>query len=303
MAGPASAQPPDPDSVRALRAARSAQSDFEFLRRRSLPTVAGSPGPCQEMVGRLCYWYDEGGKLPEEPAVIRRGRARLLTELAAAARERPADDWILGQWVRYLVEQKEADSAVAAATNCRGTPWWCGALEGFALHTGERFAEASQAFERSLARMPAGQACRWLDLTKLLEDDLASGYRATPCEARIGLTDTLLWLSQPLLSREGNDLRTELLARRVMITLLGDAAQWTHEMAWASDAAEILLRYGWEVGFGQRERPYPTQEPGKVVGYERFPAYAFLPRRVSGDSGESSWRWNLHPELYRTALP
>ena len=59
------------DSVRALRLAHRAQSDFESLRRGLLPheTLVGVTG-CDAVVGRYCYLQQVSSSAPRE----RRGR-------------------------------------------------------------------------------------------------------------------------------------------------------------------------------------------------------------------------------------
>jgi len=46
------------DSTRDLKAARSAQSTFEFIRRSNLPEGFGGMGRCDVQLGRYCLWYD-----------------------------------------------------------------------------------------------------------------------------------------------------------------------------------------------------------------------------------------------------
>jgi hypothetical protein len=109
---------------------------------------------------------------PDEPEPILHARARLHEALEAAPLARPENDWIVGQEVRYLVEQGRADAAVETARACRGTPWWCSALAGFALHAALRFAQAESAFVRATGEMPGEIQCRWTDWSKLLDGDL-----------------------------------------------------------------------------------------------------------------------------------
>src|SRR5204862_3417383 len=99
-----------PDSQHILRSARSAQAEFESLRRHNLPREPGHGGAdCDERVGRFCYWYDDDGETrpppppPPEAAAITRARDRLLTTLDSAALALPGDAWIAGQRVRYLL--------------------------------------------------------------------------------------------------------------------------------------------------------------------------------------------------------
>src|SRR5215470_6109673 len=71
--------------------ARSAQAAFERDRLRRLPASGRMSGPCDERIGRYCYWYDERDTtLPPEPVEIKRLRSRLIGELEQARRQQPA---------------------------------------------------------------------------------------------------------------------------------------------------------------------------------------------------------------------
>src|SRR5687768_7134945 len=104
-----------PDSAADLRAARRAQRTFEDDRRTHLVLdIDNGRGACDATIGRFCYWY-RPSEAPPEPDAIGQARMLLLARLDAAAARWPADDWIAGQRVRYLVEQGWADSAMVAA--------------------------------------------------------------------------------------------------------------------------------------------------------------------------------------------
>jgi tetratricopeptide (TPR) repeat protein len=255
-----------PDSARVRRAAEEAQAAFERERRRYLPVFRGGrPSPCEERIGRFCYWYDGTGPLPEEPPRSIQARARLLQRLEKARVELPGDGWIAGQVVRYLLEHGQADTAVARAGACGSDLIWCKSLLGFALHAAGRFDQAERAFDQAITRMPAEDAKAWQDLDPVLEDEM-------PRER----ADSLLWLGDPLFSRPGNDLRTELLARRVMIRLLEEAGR-TDRLSWGPDAAEMLYRYGWPIRWSVDIPHLAGYEQGSIVGHERQPAYGFFP--------------------------
>ena len=97
--------PPDSSEVRSQ--AEDAQGRFERIRRRLMPYVrAGGRRPCEERIGRLCLWH--GGEDDWEPAPdpsdLVEARDDLLATMAEAADHIPADEWILGQRIRYLGE-------------------------------------------------------------------------------------------------------------------------------------------------------------------------------------------------------
>lgn len=309
-AAPAQEQDSSAIQQAALKRARGAQAEFERIRRAKLPpTPDGVGSRCDERVGRFCYWYDESDQLPpEEFPVVRVLRAGLIAALDSAVRLAPSSEWIVGQQVRYRVEQGDSAGALAVLDSCRVDAWWCAALRGYALHAAERFADANAAFDGAVAAMPADQACEWLDLGLYLDGSLADQYDRTPCSERAALTDSLLWLGQPFLSRSGNDLRSELLSRRVLERLLARAST-PHGTLWGDDAAELMLRYGWPVRWSVARTPYPTLETNSVVGQERQPAYPMFPLRRQRDS-TVEWSWPLirdHPRsrfspTYLTAL-
>jgi hypothetical protein len=189
--------------------AHDAQRDFELVRRANLPPELNPRGHgCDVRIGRFCYWYDPGpDPAPPDPEIVVHARGRLLEALGTAAERHASDDWITGQLVRYLVEQGQADSALAVTERCRGTRWWCDALEGFARHMARDYEGSDAAFARALQHMPEVERCAWTDLGPLLDDDRA--YRRLPCAARDSVNERIWWLARPLYSRAGNDLRTE----------------------------------------------------------------------------------------------
>ncbi|HEX6037322.1 hypothetical protein, partial [Longimicrobium sp.] len=130
---------------------RSAQAGFERFRYQQLPrTFQAAAGECDEIIGRFCFWFDpnpDPEPPPPEPPVIGERRRALIDVLARAADLLPGDGWIAGQHIRYLVEDGEEAEAIEMARGCQAERWWCAALEGYALHEAERFAEAQAAYD------------------------------------------------------------------------------------------------------------------------------------------------------------
>src|SRR5688500_5137559 len=115
------------DDGRLLRDARRAQVRFETVRRAHLPRdrSGGSPGRCDAQIGRYCYWYDSTRLTAvPEPRQITEARSALIGQLDSAAARNPADAWIAGQRVRYLIEGGRFQDAVSAARGCRADDWW-----------------------------------------------------------------------------------------------------------------------------------------------------------------------------------
>ena len=275
------------DTSRAVADARSAAADFERGRRYQLPVTHASWGRCDERIGRFCYWYDDGDtSLPKEPEAVRKSRGKLLETLAALHQRAPLSDWLIGQRVHYSIEQQAHDSAVAVATRCGGTPWWCSALLGLAHHTAGRFAAADSTYDTAVAEMPSEIRCAWLDWTKLLDPKLARRIEDLSCDDRRSVADSLLWLGQPLLARPGNDLRTELLSRRVISTLQSVAVP-PFLTTWGADVEELLMRYGWPTRWSVSDYSGARLELPSLIGHERSPAFLFWPVPNSVGAGGS----------------
>jgi hypothetical protein len=265
------------DSRDLLRRAHQAQRDFERTRRAHLPAQLGAPRhTCDERIGRYCYWYDlSPDSVPPESHIVQRARERLLRDLAAAGEQLPGNGWITGQLVRYLAESGRADSAVIIAQQCRATRWWCEALEGFALHLAHDYEDADEAFGRALRGMPEKQRCEWTDLTALLEDG-DRAYRALSCAERQSVGERIWWLSRPLYSRPGNDLRTEHYARHVMALLLEDA-ETPDGVAWGADRSELVVRFGWPTHWSRSFEQGAGLDPPPILGHEPGPSFWLFP--------------------------
>ncbi len=268
------------DSIRALRAARRAQDDFERIRRWSSPrTFDAPPAPCQDQViGRICHWYGDTAETlrPEEPDRIVRARGELLDELARSASVVSGDDWVAGQRVRYLVESGNVDAAVALGRECRATAWWCDALLGFALHAAQRYEAADSAFSSALARMPDDERCDWEDLSVLLDGRARREYHERSCADRRAENERIWWLADPFYAVPGNDRRTEHFARLTM-SRMQEQAWNAHQLSWGDDLEEVTVRYGWSTWFTRGYGPIyaPFREP--ITGMSRTPAYHFVP--------------------------
>jgi hypothetical protein len=268
------------DSVRTVRAARRAQEQFESLRRANLPFRPGAPrGPCDLQLGRFCYWHDDGAapsKIPE-PERITQARERFLGTLARATPMAKGDEWIVGQRVRYLLEAGRTADAIAAATDCSSTPWWCDALAGLALHHAGEHARADSAFTSALAAMTPDQRCRWTDISLFVGGEAGKRYRRLPCSDRAAFERRFWWLSQPLHSRPGNDARTEFFARRTM-SRLEQQARSAYNLSWGSDVDELLMRFGWPTWW-TRDHPSSSMgnTPPSIVGHEPTPSFFFHP--------------------------
>ncbi len=241
------------DSTAVARTARDDQRDFERERRARLAIRLDGPGaPCDEVVGRFCWRHDDPGSddPPPEPDGVAALRERLLDRLASAASLRPADGWLAGQRVRYLIEAGRPGRAVDVARGCGAAGWWCRALEGWALHEAGDEVSAEAAFAAALASMPPSQRDAWEDPTWLLDARERAMWRGLSAGARRAFQVRLWWLADPWWSTPANERHVEHLARRTRARVLAEAAN-AFGVGWGDDLEEILVRYGWPAGWSR----------------------------------------------------
>ena len=281
------------DSMRDLRLARSAQSSFERARRYSLPEGGGSAGRCDVQLGRFCWWYDaEPPNLPPEAAQITRRRAQLVSSLDLLAERLPGDAWIAGMRVHYRIDGKDFTGADSVARLCGADAWWCRALAGYADHALGRAAAAESAFTEALATMPAPDGCRWRDVSVLLPSNTRRYYEKLSCEGRRPVEERYWLLSRPELGGAANEWRTEFYVRRVLATLYRDATS-TLQGAWGRDNEELMLRYGWPIGWRKSQTSYGSATDVSVTEYHSTPSFNFAPVEAlydtSAASGDDGW--------------
>jgi hypothetical protein len=291
--------PTPTDSMRDLRDARSAQGSFERARRYSLPEGGGSSGRCDVQLGRYCWWYDEvPPDLPPEADQITRRRTELLATLDALGERHPGDDWIAGMRVHYRIDGRSPASADSVARACHATGWWCEALVGYADHRLGRAAAAESAFVAALDAMPDSTRCTWRDIAVLLPSNTRNYYEKLSCEARRPVEDRYWLLSRPRLAGDANDWRTEFYVRRVLVTLYRKATS-TLQGAWGRDNEELLLRYGWPIGWRRSQSAYGSLLDVSVTEYHPVPSYNFAPDEALYDTSATAQNdgWDLQARL------
>jgi hypothetical protein len=272
------------------------QTWFERVRRANLPVkFSGGAYPCDARVGRFCQWNDREEKVPKEPKPISEARDMLLRALDSAAQRAPADDWIAGQRIRYLVEAGRDSEAVRVAESCTGTKWWCEALKGLAYHEAGDYATSDSVFHEALHVMPDAERCRWTDLSYLLDDSQRKRFGKVGCGRNEALANRLWWLADPFLALPGNDRETEHYSRHVMARIL-DGTRAGYSVVWGDDLRELVVRYGWSRYWSRA--PGNAYDPfgGAVSGHEATPNYHFFPASTKIDSltdiSESTWDFN-----------
>lgn len=265
-----------PDSATVHGRARDLQARFERLRVRRLPLALGGSGPpCDDVIGRLCIWDDgsDDWTPKQEHAETSRARRELLDTLASLAETVPGDPWIFGQRIRYGVEaglQVDAraaagrlDDAELLARSCGlPEPWRCDAYLGFVLHWRGRIVEAERVFARALADMPVELRRSWTDSEPVLGRELADWLAVHPDSARA--LDRVWFLADPLFLSPGNDRRTGHFSRWTH-AMASERARNPHGMLWGDDMAEVLVRYGWPVGW-EKHWPRAGQRSHSVTG-------------------------------------
>ena len=284
-----------PDSSRVRSQAEHAQGRFERIRRRLLPDVWAEGGrPCEERIGRLCLWHgggDDWEPVPD-PSDLVDARDDLLEAMAAAADRIPADEWILGQRIRYLGEAGRWEDAVRLARACGGAASsWCSVLEGFALHGMGRYEMALERFRRGLETMDPEEARKWKDPSMLLDGEGSDVLEDAPDEDQWEDVRARVWtLADPLYLVAGNDRESEHYARWTF-SKISDGARNAWGMRWGDDLEEITLRYGWERGW-ERVRPEfgAGRDVVRVIGHQLPDGKEFTPpgRVLEGP-------WTLQP--------
>lgn len=259
--------------------ARLAQDAFEQTHRQGLRFYnGGADATCEEAIGRICYWNNNGDvPPPAERSDAKVERTQLIGILERAAKVSPHDDWIMGMLVRYDIEADRADSALKAARACTGTAWWCSALQGLALHTLNDHAAATAAYTKMLNTMPANMRCSWTEIGLWLSADSAvqRAYRARPCEQRMKDDMKLFRMAQPLWGLPTNDLYNELLARHTMSAVHGMGGI-PYDLTFGGDLLESQIRYGWPVNWSVQNGGVADPRPPSVIGHEPTPSYDFL---------------------------
>ena len=271
------------DSARALKFARRAQSDFEVLHRRLLPIEESSDiGGCDAVIGSYCYREMMGfGPPPESPLVIT-ARDRLLATLDSLGRLLPGDRWILGQRLRYLIEQGRQNAADSMAVGCAAntkeptTLGWCLALAGYTAQERGDYVRADAAFSNALAAMPEQERCKFQDLSILLDGRAAGQYHRASCQERDSLAAAFWRLVQPLYLTRVNDLRTEFLARITRMYIEQDTRTPMNGW-WGRDDRETLLRFGVGQWYTQLYRPPGSTHEAAVASHRRGPSFNFVP--------------------------
>ena len=186
---------------------------------------------------------------PRHRAVMTTARATMLGALDSASRLLPSDDWIVGQRVRLLVDQRELDTALAVAHGCAASPWWCIALTGYVHAMRGEIAVADSVFTAAVALMRVDRRCQWTDLTELIEFADRPLYTKLSCAQREVVNTRIWWLADPLYVDPANERRVEQHVRNVIVAL-HSAVDHDERFDWRPTNGfdvlrRVITRYGW----------------------------------------------------------
>lgn len=210
------------------------------------PTWFQGPGPFPAWDERLSI---DGALTTEYREKLRFKRdtlIELLRQLSAAA---PTDAWLLGQHIRFLVDQHRLDDASRVLSDCAAERWWCRSLAVYVDSHRERRTQNQRLLEEALTQMTTAQRCQWLNVAPLVDSAFRQSYDLLPCASRDSLNTIVWWLSDPLWSESGNERLKEQFSRRALMALRSsmdrdERFDWRHE-AGGDAREEMMLRYGW----------------------------------------------------------
>lgn len=230
--------------------ARAEARRYEASLRRDAPFGAGgSPGYCDEHVGRFCLWYDAGRQrdLPPEPKAIRTARVRAIEAHAAALAALPGDSLLAASLVRYLVEHDSTSGAVNTARAFKeateGRPWGR-LLLGLAYHLDRNTPAAEEQFRAAIPELDKRDR-HWLDdLRHFLSSRERKAWEKLGPEGKEIYAGRLWRLADPLYLTPGNESWAEHVSRLVWSKLLASAPSVWGSTSWGDDLTELTMRYG-----------------------------------------------------------
>ena len=271
--------PPVGTSAGATAYARQAQSEFERARREGLGfSSGGATSEPDVQFGSIFYWNNNNDvpPRPERPEIAQ-ARRKLLQSLREAAQQAPADDWIVGQRVKYAIEQKDFADANAAVGGCKATAWWCAALTGLVKHSQNDAPGAERAFNTALTSMGEPQRCEWQNIAPWMRKADSLAYLAKSCADRLAYNTRLFWLGKPFAHLDGNDLRNELFARRTFNLI--EASSATVYGPWKPEFGDTQFRYGWPVAWSTQNTIVSRRGDmvSNTIGHEPTPSHDFMP--------------------------
>jgi hypothetical protein len=221
---------------------------------------------------------------------VRAARNALLQALAKSAERYPADAWIAGQRVRFLIDQRQFAQAREVADACRGDARTCTDLRALARYVGRDLAGADSLFRESdalaAAARPADAGCLPEGLVALFDDSRARQVTDADCADQQRIAETLFFLADPLFAFAGNQRFVAHGVRRVQMALRAIDTR-DERYVWVRGAAgdglrHTVLRYGWpshtywagwrtEWTLGKRLEAMPQGQGFITQGFNQLP--------------------------------
>ncbi len=267
------------DSSRLVGRAHDDQASFEHRRLLLLPRAPAGDGcePSGGTLGRFCFQYHEDWHPRPETEAIRLLRARLLARLDSIGALVPGDAWILGQRVWYRAEAGRWRGALRVARGCGIVePWWCFALQGFVLHGLGRYPAAERAFTTALSLMDTTRSRAWRIPRKALDGGTTDWLEHASADSLSSRLRRLWTLADPLYLVPGNDRETAHYARRT-VSLIRERAVNPYLVSWGRDLEELMIRYGWEIGWERPASVLAMSGLHGAVGHQPRQARTYLP--------------------------
>lgn len=172
-------------------------------------------------------------------------RSVLQQTLAAT----PDDQWILGQYIRFLVYDSLYAPALNVLASCGADPWLCAALTAYVYHEQGDDREADAHFARALSTMAPDERCGLTDIGAILPPAQRKEYLERPCDIRHAMAQRYFWLADPAWTTSYNERRATHMARRIAAMLhtssgVDERYDWTANGG-GPTVQEMIQRYGW----------------------------------------------------------
>ena len=249
---------------------------------------------CLGRKGDICFGGDHEDYhcLSIAPCRTEAAMYQFMDELERAARRRPDDPYTIAQAVYGLTRLQYTDRALEVANGCEAVRWWCDLVLGMAYQRAERPVDAEGHLQMGLLGADQELVCRLTDIEYLLDGRDGSTYADLPCHdpKRREFEERFWWLSDPLLTRPGNDRWNEHVTRRFELLL--------HERLWDVIRPDYLFSAG---GLGhslvymnvvtRRGSPDSQDNIGRFRSLEAS-RYRFSPASLVGD-GIQALRYKL----------
>lgn len=172
-------------------------------------------------------------------------RSVLQQTLAAT----PDDQWILGQYIRFLVYDSLYAPALNVLASCGAEPWLCASLTAYVYHEQGDDREADAHFARALSIMAPDERCGLTDIGAILPPAQRKEYLERPCDIRHAMAQRYFWLADPAWTTSYNERRATHMARRIA-AMLHTSAGADERYDWTATGGgptvqEMIQRYGW----------------------------------------------------------